>query len=125
MLTGTVIGISDTEITLDLRSYSEGIIPAQEMSNDPRFSLKADVTMGEDITAVIIGETRDGAILLSKKQAEDVITSYSIHYTKLYEEDFSEENIKQLEITKRYKNHKLESCLSMLVRDILKYKNTP
>ncbi len=41
------------------------------------------------------------------------------------EEDFSEENIKQLEITKRYKNHKLESCLSMLVRDILKYKNTP
>ncbi len=74
MLTGTVIGISDTEITLDLRSYSEGIIPAQEMSNDPRFSLKADVTMGEDITAVIIGETRDGAILLSKKQAEDLLS---------------------------------------------------
>ncbi len=74
LLTGTVIGVSDTEIILDLRSYSEGIIPANEMSNDPRFSLKADVTIGDAITALVLGETKEGAILLSKKQAEDQLS---------------------------------------------------
>ena len=43
IVTGTVIGISDTEVTVDLNSYTEGIIKLEELSNDPRFSIKADI----------------------------------------------------------------------------------
>ena len=30
VLTGTVIGISDTEVTVDLKSYTDGIIRAED-----------------------------------------------------------------------------------------------
>ena len=75
ILKGTVIGISETEVTLDLGYYTEGIIKQEELSNDPRFSIKADVTMGEEISATVI-RTDDGRghILLSKKQADDILS---------------------------------------------------
>ena len=64
---GTVIGISETEVTLDLGCYAEGIIKLEELSNDPRFSIKADVTVGEEITATVLREDKEGNILLSRK----------------------------------------------------------
>ena len=70
---GTVIGISDTEVTLDLNYYTEGIIPLEELSNDPRFSIKADVTLGEKLSAVVIRENKEGVLVLSKKQADNVL----------------------------------------------------
>lgn len=70
---GTVIGISDTEVTVDLNSYAEGIIKQEELSNDPRFSIKADIKIGEEISATVLREDRDGNILLSRKQADDVL----------------------------------------------------
>ena len=70
---GTVIGISETEVTLDLGCYAEGIIKLEELSNDPRFSIKADVTVGEEITATVLREDKEGNILLSRKQADDVL----------------------------------------------------
>lgn len=74
MVKGTVIGISDTEVTVDLDYYSEGIIKLEELSNDPRFSIKADVTIGEEITAYVLREDREGNILLSKKKADDILS---------------------------------------------------
>ncbi len=73
VVTGTVIGISDTEVTLDLNYYAEGIIPLAELSNDPRFSIKADVQPGETISAVVTHENREGALMLSKKKADDIL----------------------------------------------------
>ncbi len=73
VVTGTVIGISDTEVTLDLNYYAEGIIPLTELSNDPRFSIKADVQMGETISAVVTHENREGALMLSKKKADNIL----------------------------------------------------
>ena len=43
VVNGTVCGVSDKEVTVDLNSYSEGIIPLEELSNDPTFSIKADI----------------------------------------------------------------------------------
>lgn len=74
MVKGTIIGISDTEVTVDLGYYSEGIIKLEELSNDPRFSIKADVTIGEELTCMVLREDREGNILLSKKKAEDVLS---------------------------------------------------
>ena len=73
VVTGTVIGISDTEVTLDLNYFAEGIIPLAELSNDPRFSIKADVQMGETISAVVTHENREGSLMLSKKKADDIL----------------------------------------------------
>src|SRR5690554_5933831 len=54
LLKGTVIGISDTELTLDLGYYTEAIIILEELSNDPNFSINTDVTLGEEISGVVI-----------------------------------------------------------------------
>lgn len=74
IITGTVIGISETEVTVDLGSYTEGQIKAEELSNDPRFSIKADIHIGDVISATVLREDREGNLLLSKKQAEDVLS---------------------------------------------------
>ena len=74
VVTGTVIGMSDTEVTLDLNYYSEGIIPLAELSNDPRFSIKADVQIGETISAMVTHENREGVLMLSKKKADDILS---------------------------------------------------
>jgi small subunit ribosomal protein S1 len=74
IMKGTVIGISETEVTLDLGYYTEGIIKLEELSNNPAFSIKADVTMGEEISAMVLQEDDGrGNILLSKKRADDVL----------------------------------------------------
>lgn len=74
ILKGTVIGISDTEVTLDLGSYTEGVIKLEELSNDPRFSIKADVSIGEELSAMVIQEDDGkGSIVLSRKRADDVL----------------------------------------------------
>lgn len=74
ILKGTVIGISDTEVAVDLGYYTEGIIKLEELSNDPRFSIKADVVIGEEISAMVIAEDDgQGNILLSRKRADDVL----------------------------------------------------
>lgn len=75
LLKGTVIGISETEVTVDLGYYAEGIIRLEDLSNDPRFSIKADVTVGEEIYGVVIREDDgEGNILLSKKNADDILS---------------------------------------------------
>jgi small subunit ribosomal protein S1 len=74
ILTGTVIGISEAEVILDLRYYTEGIIKLEELSNDPSFSIKADVTLGEEISATVLREDDgQGHILLSRKRADDIL----------------------------------------------------
>ncbi len=74
ILSGTVIGVSDTEVTLDLKYYAEGIIRLEDMSNDPAFSIKADVHVGDELSATVIRrDDGHGNILLSCKEANDVL----------------------------------------------------
>lgn len=66
----TVIGISETEITVDLNYYTEGIIPLEECSEDPAFSIREDVSIGDTIPAMVLdSENESGSVLLSWKQA--------------------------------------------------------
>lgn len=75
ILEGTVIDVSDTEITLDLKYYTQGIIKVEDMSDDPKFSVHRDVKVGDEISATVIS-TDDGSgnILLSKKEANQVLS---------------------------------------------------
>lgn len=74
ILTGTVIGVSEDEITLDLQSYTEGIITKEHFSNDPGCILKEAVQNGDEITATVLkADDGQGHILLSRKEANDTL----------------------------------------------------
>ena len=98
ILEGTVIGISETEITLDLGYYTDGIVRLEDISDNPAFSIKADIEPGQTVSATVI-KRDDGAghILLSMKEAAAVLA-----WDKLKELLESQENItvKVTEITK-------------------------
>ncbi len=70
VLTGTVIGISDTEILVDFDYYAPGVIPLENASDDPSFNIKERVEIGQTLKATVVRRD-DGAgrILLSLKEA--------------------------------------------------------
>ena len=73
ILTGTVIGIGDVYIALDLKYYTQGIIRLEDFSDDPRFSARQDVKLGDEISATVIStDDGKGNILLSRKIANHV-----------------------------------------------------
>lgn len=74
IVSGTVIAVSEEEVTLDLRYYASGIIRAEDFSDDPDCMLKDAVAVGDVLEATVI-RTDDGAgnILLSKKEANNVL----------------------------------------------------
>ena len=83
ILKGSVIGISESEINLDLGYYTEGIIKLEELSNDPSFSIKSDIVLGEEISAVVLREDDGhGSILLSKKRADDILAWEDLNEAK-------------------------------------------
>ena len=54
--------------------YTEGIIPLEECSDDPAFSIKSDCNIGDTIRAMVIdAEGDNGAVILSKKAAHNLI----------------------------------------------------
>lgn len=74
IITGTVIAVSDEEVTLDLKYYTEGVIRREDFSEDPTFNLKEEVHVGAEISATVV--RRDGGqgqIMLSRKEANDVL----------------------------------------------------
>lgn len=74
ILTGTVIGVSETEITLDLKYYTEGIIRLEDYSSNQDVILKETVHVGDEITATVIRpDDGQGHILLSSKEANDTL----------------------------------------------------
>ncbi len=74
ILEGTVIGISETEITLDLGYYTDGIVRLEDITDDPAFSIKNDIEIGQTIFATVL-KRDDGAghILMSMKDAAAVL----------------------------------------------------
>ncbi|MBE5860069.1 MAG: S1 RNA-binding domain-containing protein [Butyrivibrio sp.] len=75
ILTGTVVGIEDTYVLLDIGSYTQGIIKAEDLSEDPKFSIRTDVNVGDEISATVIAtDDGNGNILLSKREATKVLS---------------------------------------------------
>ena len=71
---GTVISVSDTEVVVDLQYYAEGIIKVDEISNNPSFLITDEVSVGDEIHALVIRTDDDeGNILLSKKEADNIM----------------------------------------------------
>lgn len=74
VITGTVIGVTDTEVVLDLKYYTEGVIRIEDFTDDPTFNVKEEVHIGDEISATVV--RRDGGqgqIMLSRKEANEVL----------------------------------------------------
>ena len=74
IISGTVINVDEEGVILDLRYYTQGVIKAEDMSDDPTFSVLNDVKVGDVVEATVV-RTDDGHgnILLSKKEANHVL----------------------------------------------------
>ena len=74
IIEGTVIGVTESEVILDLKYYTEGIIRLADYTEAPDFSIKQDVAIGDTVSAEVISlDDGNGNILLSRKQANDVL----------------------------------------------------
>ena len=73
ILTGTVIGVSEEELTIDLGIYTDGVIRLEDASDDPAFSFR-DMEVGQTISATVIRrDNAQGRIQLSMKAAASVL----------------------------------------------------
>ena len=74
IISGTVIAVSEEEVTLDLNYYTQGVIKVENLSNDPDFNVFSDVAQGDVIEATVVKlDDGNGNIELSKKEANDIL----------------------------------------------------
>lgn len=68
--TGTVVSVEEEEVILDLRSFSQGVIPAEEYSDDPDFHAMDEIRTGDVLKAAVMFEDDMGRTVLSLRQAK-------------------------------------------------------
>lgn len=74
IIKGTVLDVNEEEVILDLKYYAQGIIKAENLSNDPDFLAAGKIAVGDEIEATVIRmDDGEGNIELSKKEANDIL----------------------------------------------------
>lgn len=74
IIKGSVIAVNEEEVILDLRYYTQGIIKAEDISNDPGFMLQEEIHVDDVLEATVVSmDDGQGNILLSRKEANDVL----------------------------------------------------
>ncbi len=74
IISGVVIGVNEEEVILDLNYYTQGVIKAENLSNDPDFSILTDVQVGDEVEATVVRlDDGHGNMELSKKEANDIL----------------------------------------------------
>lgn len=69
IIRGTVVSVDEEEVTLDLRSFSQGVIPRDEYSDDPDFHAMDEIRTGDELSVMVLYEDEMGRTVLSLKQA--------------------------------------------------------
>lgn len=68
---GVVIGITPTEVQVDIGNKYDGIIPRDELTDDPSVEITSLVTVGEEVDVYVVHVSdRDGVVTLSKKKID-------------------------------------------------------
>jgi small subunit ribosomal protein S1 len=67
---GTIVRVDKDEVLVDIGYKSEGVIPASELSIRRSIDPSTEVTLGDEIDALVLTkEDADGRLILSKKRA--------------------------------------------------------
>ncbi len=70
VVTGNVVRIDNDEVLVDIGYKSEGVIPAGELSIRKSVDPSDEVSLGEEVDALVLTkEDQDGRLILSKKRA--------------------------------------------------------
>jgi small subunit ribosomal protein S1 len=70
VVTGNVVRIDNDEVLVDIGYKSEGVIPAAELSIRKSVDPSDEVSLGEQVDALVLTkEDQDGRLILSKKRA--------------------------------------------------------
>src|SRR5258708_1793863 len=70
VVTGKVVRIDQDEVLVDIGYKSEGVIPANELSIRKSVDPHEEVTLGEEVDALVLTkEDQDGRLIMSKKRA--------------------------------------------------------
>ncbi len=70
VVTGKVVRIDNDEVLVDIGYKSEGVIPASELSIRKSVDPGDEVSLGEEVDALVLTkEDQDGRLILSKKRA--------------------------------------------------------
>ena len=70
---GTVLGVSNTEIQVDIGRKQTGYIPYDEYSSDPNADPKAELKVGDTLNLIIMKTNdQEGVIKLSKKRYDSI-----------------------------------------------------
>lgn len=74
VISGTVIDVNETGVTLDLGYYAPGVIGAADLSRDPAFSILADVHVGDTLEGTVVKKDDGGGnIVLSCVEAAETL----------------------------------------------------
>ena len=72
VLTGTIIGVTEDTVMVDLKYYSQGVIARADYTNDTEHSLAELAIVGDTVTATVVRrDDGEGNIVLSCKEAMD------------------------------------------------------
>lgn len=72
-VTGTVIGVTDAGVSVNLGYKSDGFIPATEMTDEPNADIKAMVKAGDEIEVFVVRVNDvEGEVTLSKKKIDAI-----------------------------------------------------
>jgi small subunit ribosomal protein S1 len=70
VVTGHVVRIDKDEVLVDIGYKSEGVIPANELSIRKSVDPREEVSLGEEVDAMVLTkEDQDGRLIMSKKRA--------------------------------------------------------
>jgi 4-hydroxy-3-methylbut-2-enyl diphosphate reductase len=93
---GTVIDISDNEVSVNLGYKSDGIITKSELSNNPNVDPRDLVKVGEEIDVYILRvNDNEGIVLLSKKRV-DAIKGWEVIESAYKEEKTVEGKVSEI-----------------------------
>lgn len=70
IIRGTVVSVEEEEVIMDLQSFSQGVIPADEYSDDPDFHAMDEIRVGDELSVMVLYEDEMGRTVLSLKQAQ-------------------------------------------------------
>lgn len=96
IISGTVISVTKEEVILDFNYYAQGVIKAEDMSNDPKYNLLDEVKIGDTIEATVV-KTDDGAETSSYPVKKQKIF-FSWDVLKQYMEEEKEIEVKVNEV---------------------------
>ena len=63
-----VVGVEDDKVTVDIASYTDGIIRKEDVSDDPSYSIREHISVGQKFQATVIRRDDHGHVGLSLKR---------------------------------------------------------